>query len=69
MGVRPMEIVMEEDQALKSGLARLITAEAQNLSATMKALGSTVELTQDFQGLYRTLADLVRIPDPQMDYF
>jgi hypothetical protein len=40
-----------------------IEAESRNFEFTTKVLGSTVELVQDFQELYKGLAGFVLIPD------
>jgi hypothetical protein len=40
-----------------------IEAEARNFEFTTKILGGTVELVQDFQDLYKSLAGFVLIPD------
>lgn len=40
-----------------------IEAEAKNFEFTTKVLGGTVELVQDFQDLYKSLAGFVLIPD------
>jgi hypothetical protein len=40
-----------------------IEAESKNFEVTTKYLGNTVELVQDFQDVYKTLAGFVLIPD------
>src|SRR5690242_4534844 len=42
-------------------LDTLIEAEAQNFHVTTRTLGTTVELVSDFQELYQSLADFIKI--------
>src|SRR5438132_2144513 len=46
---------------MKPNLNRLIEADGHNFEATTKILGTTTELIEDFQDLYQSLADFVRI--------
>jgi hypothetical protein len=52
---------MDATASLDANLNGLIEAEGRNFQATTIILGSTAELVQDFQDLYQSLADFVKI--------
>ena len=52
---------MEPAASFDANLTGLIEAERQNFQTTTAILGTTVELIQDFQDLYQSLADFTRI--------
>ena len=56
---REMEASAISDPDMKAQ----IEAESKNFEFTTKTLGSTAELVQDFQELYKSLAGFVLIPD------
>jgi hypothetical protein len=53
--------LMESEHPLAPNFDGLIEAERKNFEATTTTLGTTIELVQDFQGLYQSLADFIRI--------
>ena len=52
---------MEPSTSFDANLTGLIEAEHQNFQTTTAILGTTAELIQDFQDLYQSLADFIRI--------
>ena len=52
---------MEHNATAAPTFDGLIEAESQNFQATTTILGTTVELVDDFQGLYQSLTDFIRI--------
>jgi len=52
---------MDATASLDANLNGLIEAEGRKFQATTIILGSTAELVQDFQDLYQSLADFVKI--------
>ncbi|MGD0776980.1 MAG: hypothetical protein ABSC05_29530 [Candidatus Solibacter sp.] len=44
-------------------MKELTEAEAHNFAASTTALGNTVELLNDFESVYETLASLVALPE------
>jgi hypothetical protein len=53
--------LMESERPLAPTFDGLIEAERRNFEATTTTLGTTTELVQDFQDLYQSLADFIRI--------
>jgi len=61
---RPVRMAgMEAKKIHDPDMMSMIEAESDNFKFTTKRLGSTVELVEDFQELYKTLAGFVFIPD------
>ncbi len=52
---------MDATASIDPNLNGLIEAERRNFQATTTILGSTAELVQDFQDLYQSLADFIKI--------
>lgn len=53
--------LMEPDSTAIPPFDALIKAENQNFQTTARALGATTGLVQDFEDLYQSLADFIRI--------
>jgi hypothetical protein len=52
---------MDHNATAAPNFDALIKAENQNFQTTTRALGATTELVQDFEDLYQSLADFIRI--------